>query len=114
MGLLADFQFRTKSQYAPQITYPFAQYAPVYSPTSAYALDYAYMPTVQIQSPSASGPVYSSKKQQTQQPYITSQPTIASQPQATDTETQDLTGTILILGVLAVGGYLVASWIKKK
>lgn len=115
MGLLADFNVEVQETYAPTIYEKFATFAPQYAPTLGYQLDYAYAPNIQIESPGAIGSQVTTKKEMTQTPEQVS--AIEQSPTVTPSQVgpqSDPMGIILILGLVAVGGYILVSMVKKK
>jgi len=114
--LWGGVDIQTQETYAPTIYEKFSTFAPVYSPTSAYQMDYSYAPTIAIESPGTTGAVVTTKKQATQTPDITGATTEQS-PTVTPSQVgpqSDPMGMILILGLVAVGGYVAVSMLGKK
>lgn len=105
-------------QYSPQKTIyeKFSEFAPVYAPVTGYQLDYSYAPSMFIDSPGSRGAVVTTKKQMTQTPDITGA-TLEQSPIVSPSQvgpTSDPMGMILILGLVAVGGYVAVNLLKKK
>lgn len=90
--------------YAPVIHKPFEVFAP------QYQMDYSYAPTVNIESPGATGSVITTKKEAMSEPYVGGTDVTAP---TTGVESDPM-GMILILGLVAVGGYVAVSLLKKK
>lgn len=90
--------------YAPILHQPFEQFSP------SYQMDYSYAPTVNIDSAGARGSVITTKKQATQTPYIGGADVTAP----TTGQTTDPMGMIMLLGVVAVAGYVAVGLLKKK
>jgi len=105
LGVLFGSETKIKKEiaYSPIIHQPFEVFSP------AYQLDYSYAPSVFIESPGARGSVITTKKEATQTPYVG-----GSEIQQTQTDTEGWTSIILILGLVAVGGYVLVSHKKKK
>jgi len=115
MALFVDIKQDIRRTWSPTTYEKFSTFAPVYSPTSAYQVDYAYAPSVFIESPGAQGAVITTKKEATQTPDITGATTEQSPTTSVPTtEVSDPMGMILILGLVAVGGYVLVSMMKKK
>lgn len=107
MGLIADFNVditEGAKTYAPIIHQPFEQFSP------SYQIDSTYAPSIFIDSPQSTGAVVTTKKQATQTPYIggadVEAPTTGSPP--------DITGTILLIAIIGVAGYIAVTVLKKK
>ena len=90
--------------YAPVLHQPFEQFSP------QYQMDYSYAPTVQIDSPGARGAVITTKKEAHSTPYIGGPDVTAP----TTGQTTDPTGMIVLLGLVAVGGYVAVGFLKRK
>jgi len=90
--------------YAPVIHKPFEIFAP------QYQMDYSYAPTVNIESPGATGSVITSKKEAMSSPYVGGPEVIAP----TSGPTNDPMGMVLILGLVAVGGFVLVNVLDKK
>ena len=107
MGIFGiDFHLTEGAKtYAPVIHQPFEQFAP------QYQQDYIYAPSVQIDSPGAQGPIVTTKKEAMSTPYIGGPEVVAPTQGGSQS---DPTGMILILGLVAVGGYVLSTMIKKK
>ena len=90
--------------YSPVFHKPFEQFSP------QYQMDYQYAPTIQIDSPGAAGAVMTTKKEAHSTPYIGG-PTVTA---PTTGPTSDPMGMILILGLVAVGGYVAVNMLGKK
>lgn len=112
MGWFADFNL--ESSYSPTIYEKFSTFAPVYAPSMGYQLDYSYAPMVAIESPGASGAVVTTKKEMTQTPDVTGATTSQSPSVSQAGSQSDPMGMILILGLVAVGGYVAVNLIGKK
>lgn len=116
MGLLMDFT--SEYQYSPQKTLyeKFSTFSPVYAPQLGYQMDYTYAPMVAIESPGATGAVVTTKKEAKQTQDVTgatSEQSPVSEPSQVG-PTSDPMGMILILGLVAVGGYVLVNVIGKK
>lgn len=116
MGLLTDINVEIMKTWSPTTYEKFSTFAPVYAPQLGYQLDYTYAPMVAIESPGARGAVVTTKKESTQTQDVTGatteqSPTIAPSQVG---PTSDPMGMILILGLVAVGGYVAVSLIGKK
>lgn len=116
MGWLVDVT--QEYQYSPQKTLyeKFSTFAPVYAPQLGYQLDYTYAPMVAIESPGATGAVVTTKKEAKQTQEVTGA-TTAQSPVSAPSQVgpaSDPMGMILILGLVAVGGYVAVSLLKKK
>jgi hypothetical protein len=109
--------------YAPQITYPYAQYSPnrvkVYQPQVSSQMEYLYAPTVQIESPQAQAPqIYTGGQAATQTPTAsietTQTPSISGSTQATEAtqETQETGG--ILQWILIAGAALAGIWLITK
>jgi len=112
----ADFITEIQKTYSPTTYEKFSTFAPVYAPTSAYQMDYSYAPTIAIESPGTVGAVVTTKKQATQTPAVIGA-TTSQDPTVTPSQvgpTSDPMGMILILGLVAVGGYVAVSMLGKK
>lgn len=111
-----DFTQEIQHTFSPTTYEKFSTFAPVYSPTTGYQLDYSYAPMVAIESPGARGAVVTTKKEATQTPAVTGATTEQS-PTVSPSQvgpTSDPMGMILILGLVAVGGYVAVNLIGKK
>ena len=90
--------------YSPIIHQPFEVFSP------QYQMDYSYAPMVAIESPGARGAVITTKKEAASEPYVggaeVTAPTTGAPP--------DITGTILMLGLLGAGALIVTTVLKKK
>lgn len=62
MGLLLDFYNSTTEQNQQVYHQPYETYAPVYAPKKSLQMDYSFAPSVQIQSPNATGATIDTKK----------------------------------------------------
>jgi len=116
MAFWSDINVEIQETFSPTTYEKFSTFAPVYSPTTGYQLDYAYAPMVAIESPGASGPVVTTKKEMAQTPAVTGATTEQS-PITSPSQvgpTSDPMGMILILGLVAVGGYVAVSLLGKK
>lgn len=111
MGFLMDFEY--ESSYSPTIYEKFSTFSPVYAPTLGYQMDYAYAPTVQIDSPGAQGAVVTTKKEMKQTPDITGATTEQSPAVTQEGAQSDPMGMILILGLVAVGGFVLVKVLDK-
>jgi len=104
----------TESSYSPTTYEKFSEFAPVYAPQLGYQMDYTYAPMIAIESPGATGAVVTTKKQATQTQEVTGA-TQSQDPSVSQAGSQsDPMGMILILGLVAVGGYVLVSMKKKK
>jgi len=115
-GILFGVDIYNQSTFAPTTYEKFSTFSPVYAPTLGYQLDYAYAPTIAIQSPETVGAVTTTKKEMTQTPDVTgatSEQSPTTSPTLTG-PTSDPMGIILILGLVAVGGYVLVGMMKKK
>ena len=90
--------------YAPILHQPFEQFSP------QYQQDYIYAPSVQIDSPGAIGPAITTKKEAHSTPYIGGAEVIAP----TTGQPPDIMGSVLLLGLVAVGGYVAVGFLKRK
>ena len=105
MGWFMDYHVTEGAKtYAPIIHKPFEQFSP------QYLMDYSYAPTVQIESPGAQGAVITTKKEAHSTPYIGG----ADVEAPTTGQPQDIMGPILLLGLVAVGGYVAVGFLKRK
>ena len=107
MGLLMDMNVditEGAQTYSPIIHQPFEQFSP------SYQIDSTYAPSIFIDSPQSTGAVVTTKKQATQTPTIegadVTAPTTGSPP--------DITGTILMVAIVGVIGYVIVTMVKKK
>ena len=112
------FDMTMEYQYSPTSTLyeKFSTFSPVYAPQMSYQMDYAYAPSVFIESPGAQGAVITTKKQATQTQDVTGA-TSSQDPTVSPSQvgpSSDPMGMILILGLVAVGGYVLVSMKKKK
>ncbi|MBA7496537.1 hypothetical protein ES702_07146 [subsurface metagenome] len=116
-GIFAvDFTTEIQKTYAPTIYEKFSTFAPVYAPQLGYQLDYTYAPMMAIESPGARGAVVTTKKEASQTQDVTGATTEQS-PTVSPSQvgpTSDPMSMILILGLVAVGGYVAVSLLKKK
>lgn len=116
MAWFIDQTVEIQKTYAPTIYEKFSTFSPVYSPQFGYQMDYTYAPMVAIESPGATGAVVTTKKEAKQTQEVTGA-TSEQSPVVTPSQvgpTSDPMGMILILGLVAVGGYVAVSLIKKK
>jgi len=116
MGWLMDFNQEVQQTFSPTTYEKFSTFSPVYAPQQSYQLDYAYAPSLFIESPGAQGAVITTKKQATQTQDVTGA-TSSQDPTVSPSQTgpaSDPMGMILILGLVAVGGYVLVSMKKKK
>lgn len=105
MGWLFDMHVTEGAKtYAPIIHKPFEQFSP------QYQMDYSYAPSVFIESPGARGAVITTKKEARSEPYIGGADVTAP----TTGQTTDPMGMILLLGVVAVAGYVAVGFLKRK
>jgi len=120
LDLLGHIDYSYEHQYSPQKTIyeKFSTFSPVYAPQLGYQLDYTYAPMMAIESPGASGAVVTTKKEASQTQDVTgatsAQSPVSSPAQVGPTTTSDPMGMILILGLVAVGGYVAVSMLGKK
>ena len=116
MSLLFDINQNLQSTYSPTTYEKYSTFSPVYSPTLGYQLDYAYAPSIFIESPGATGAVVTTKKEMTQTPDITGA-TSTQSPTTTAGQTSgqsDIWGIVLLLGLVGIGGYILVHAMKKK
>jgi len=116
MGLLADVSMEFQQQYSPTIYEKFSTFSPVYAPQLGYQLDYTYQPVLAIESPGTIGATTTTKKESNQTQDITGA-TSEQSPTATASQIgpqSDPMGIILILGLVAIGGYVLVGVMKKK
>ena len=116
MGLLFDINQTLQQTYSPTTYEKFSTFSPVYSPAMVYQLDYAYAPVIALESPNTSGSSVSTKKEANQ-----SQETRGSSSSQNPTTSPSLTaggsdwaGLVLVLGLVAIGGYVLVGMTKKK
>ena len=112
----ADITTEIQKTYSPTIYERFSTFSPVYAPQLGYQLDYTYAPMMAIESPGATGAVVTTKKQASQTQEVTGA-TSEQSPTVSPSQvgpTSDPMGMILILGLVAVGGYVAVSLLKKK
>lgn len=116
MGFLVDVT--QEYMFAPQTTRyeKFSTFSPVYAPQFGYQMDYSYAPTVQIDSPGAQGAVVTTKKEARQTQEVTGATSEQSPVSIPSQEgpTSDPMGMILILGLVAVGGFVLVKVLDKK
>ena len=104
-GLLFGVDITQGAQtYAPVIHKPFEIFSP------QYQMDYSYAPNVQIDSPGATGSTITTKKEARSEPYVGGTEVVAP---TTGVESDPM-GMILILGLVAVGGYVAVNLLSKK
>jgi len=116
MGWLMDFNQEIQKTFSPTTYEKFSTFAPVYSPVTGYQMDYSYAPNVQINSPGATGSTITTKKEMSQTPTVTGA-TVEQSPTTAPSQvgpTSDPMGMILILGLVAVGGYVAINLLGKK
>jgi len=116
MGLLVDFVQEIQQTYAPTTYEKFSTFSPVYAPTLGYQLDYTYQPVIAIESPGTTGATTTTKKEMKQTTDVTGA-TSEQSPNVTPSQVgpqSDPMGIILILGLVAIGGYVLVGMMKKK
>ena len=105
MGLLFDQHITQGARtFSPILHQPLEQFSP------QYQMDYSYAPTVQIESPGATGATITTKKEAHSDPYIGGADVTAP---TTGQETDPM-GTILLLGVVGVVGYVIVGFLNRK
>jgi len=107
------FDFNFEQMYSPTITHPLAQYQPTYAPKKSVQLDYAYAPSVFIESPGSTGATVTTKKEANLSGDVAPSQGIAPLI-GSDTTQNDPMGTIMILGLVAVGGYVLVKYMNKR
>lgn len=112
MGLLADFNL--EYQYAPTTYEKFSTFAPVFAPQRSLQMDYSYAPNIQIDSPGAVGSTITTKKEMKATQDVTGATTSQDPSVSQVGPSSDPMGMILILGLVAVGGYVLTGYLKKK
>ena len=113
MALFFDqvVDIKKSQQYAPTITYPYAQYSPTHA--QQYAFDYT-APQIQIASPYAS---QETKKEQTLSqetvPTITQSPSTSPQLAQTSASTDNTMIWVLVIAGIGLGAFYLYSKSKK-
>lgn len=110
MAFLYDFNVSQKKTYSPTFAEEHHKPFELFSPQNQY--DYSYAPNVQIDSPGATGSTITTKKEASSS--LEQSKEIAPSVSQSDTEQQDLMTPILIMGGLAVVGYVAIRVLGKK